>query len=649
MGTTPHSNIGKNSCLLFLLLFQAVILSAQSPFDFEEKPDWTQLPAEARWLKTTFVEAENYEKWDVTYNRIELNVDPNANTISGTVYFELKALYDQLSAVTIDLSDSLNVKSITKWNSTLNYSRSNDKLTITFPNPLKNAEKTSFTIAYDGKPRTTGFGAFTQKDEDGQQVIYTLSEPYGAMEWWPCKQSLIDKIDSIDVVVTSPEKYRTASNGLLIADVVQNSKRTCHWKHRHPIATYLIFFSTTNYVVYSDWAKLESGSTVEILNYVYPNTEELARQMTPKTIDYIKLYSKLFIDYPFKNEKYGHAQFGWGGGMEHQTMTSMGGFSGGLIAHELAHQWFGDYITCGSWKEIWLNEGFATFLAGLAVEVYDPEWWYAWRKSIVDKVTKVPDGSVYCADTSDINRIFSSRLSYNKGGYVLHILRGQLGDERFFAGMKKYVTDPRVANGFATTALFRENMELGADTTLGEFINDWIYGEGFPIYDINWFYQDKQLVVSVNQSNSVANGPFFEMKIPVRVFTDGDSITYWLSNTKTPQQFTLSMKNRPDSVKVDPDLWLLSTFRSITNVKPIIKENYSVINNFKEGYLLVDAPDVVSAACTLYTLDGKPIGQQAWSPSENKIQVRHFPTGIYLLKYSSNSTNFISKVMIAAD
>jgi len=204
-----------------------------------------------------------------------------------------------------------------------------------------------------------------------------------------------------------------------------------------------VAIAVTNYAEYSDWLELEDGRKIEILNFVYPENLEKAKTETPVTAEMIALYNRLIGEYPFADEKYGHAQFGWGGGMEHQTMSFMYNFGFELVAHELAHQWFGDYITCGSWQDIWLNEGFATYLSGLVYEnLLDGYWWPQFKKLNVERIVSQPGGSVYVKDTTNIETIFSGRLSYSKGAWILHMLRWTLGDEAFFEGMKSYFIIP---------------------------------------------------------------------------------------------------------------------------------------------------------------------------------------------------------------
>jgi aminopeptidase N len=599
-------------------------------------------------LKSDFVEDARHADWDLTYNKLEVTINPEILYIEGAVHFVFSARVDQLSTINIDCSDALEIVAVKKGETVLSFSRQADQVSIALPDVLALGEPDEFTVLYKGTPTTTGFGSFTQSYHNNIPVIQTLSEPYGAKEWWPCKQSLADKIDSIDVVVHSPDTYETASNGLLIENSVSKGVRTCHWKHRHPIATYLVFITTTIYEKYTEYATLGDGTRVPVLNYVYPSFLNDARKNTPITTQLIELYSKLFIDYPFKNEKYGHAQFSWGGGMEHQTMSSMGSFTPSLIAHELAHQWFGNYITCGSWSEIWLNEGFATYLTGLYYEHLNADpWWRVWREQIVSRVTSIPGGSIFVRDTTNINDIFSSRLSYNKAGYVLHMLRGQLGDEAFFRGMRLYLNDERVSNGFATTDIFRENMEQAADTLLTEFFNDWIMGEGHPVYTINCQYSGPLVEVQVRQQPSVEGCPFFNMRIPLTAYSGGESTVVWLKNEKETDQFQFTLPFSPDSIVIDQDLWLLAEFNNtISSVPWIQTPDMRIYFQQSQNRVVVEVPGATEGTMLVYSAIGRLVQQKNWNENDKEIDTQGYARGIYLLNFTNKEVNSTARFVV---
>jgi aminopeptidase N len=507
--------------------------------------------------------------FDIKYHRLEWRVNPAVRYISGAVTTYFKAV-QSMSLMTFDLETALRVDSVKQRGNKLTFSQLADKtLQINLPQLLATGTLDSVTVFYQGVPPITGFGSFEQRLRGGTRPeMWTLSEPYGSRDWWPGKSDLVDKIDSIDVIVQCPPQYRVASNGLLVRELsVNDTTKLFHWKHRFLIANYLVAFAVTDYAQYIDKAKLSRGDSMNILNYVY--SEQLATQQAGsyKVSNAMRLYDSLFVEYPFKKEKYGHAQCGFGGGQEHQTMGFMGNVTdAGLIAHELSHQWFGDKITCGSWQDIWLNEGFATYCTGLYFQYIEPLYWRNWRSSTLNSATQITSGSTYVDDTTSVNRIFSSILSYNKGGYILHNLRFKLGDSAFFAGVRRYQNDPAVGFGFARTADLKRNLEAASGQNLTEYFNDYLYGQGYPSFDVTSVQGDvlNNVSVTIKQTQSHPSVSFFETPVPVKLINKrlGKDTTVVCNLTQNNQTFNIRLNNAVvgfiDSIVFDPELWLLS-------------------------------------------------------------------------------------------
>ncbi|MCH1547168.1 MAG: M1 family metallopeptidase, partial [Flavobacteriaceae bacterium] len=447
----------------------------------------------------------NTVNYDLKYHKLDVVLDPDEAFISGTITSHFLALQD-LNQLTFDLADNMQVDNVTNLstNTSLNYTQnSNDELVIDLEQTQIEGTIDSLSVTYSGNPVSSGFGSFEQSYHNGDPIVWTLSEPYGAKGWWPCKQDLNDKIDSIDVFIKTPiynpdnEEYISASNGLEISQTYNGNTKTTHFSHNYPIPAYLIAIAVTNYEIYSHEVS-NNGSPFEIVNYVYPENFTSAQNQTDVTVDIMNFFSQKFEEYPFADEKYGHAQFGWGGGMEHTTVSFMGNFSRGLIAHELAHQWFGNKITCGSWQDIWLNEGFATYLSGLVIEHLDGDSSFkSWRQNKVNSITNQPNGSVYvpAEDTLTVGRVFSSRLSYNKGSMVLHMLRNKIGDELFFQSLQNYLINPDFAYGYAKSENFINSVEQTTKLDLTEFFNDWLFNEGYPSYLAEWGQPSSELQI----------------------------------------------------------------------------------------------------------------------------------------------------------
>ena len=365
----------------------------------------------------------------------------------------------------------------------------------------------------------------------------------------------------------------------------------------------------------------------------------------------IENFGNVFEMYPYADEKYGHAQFGWGGGMEHTTMSFMGSFSEGLIAHELAHQWFGDKVTCGSWEDIWLNEGFATFLTGLTWEyLYGDNSYKSWRNDKINNITNYPNGSVFCTDTTSVSRIFHSRLSYNKGSMVLHMLRHKLGDADFFLGIQNYLADPDLAYGYAKTIDLQNHLEATSGMDLTEYLADWFMGEGYPSYQIQWGQTGSDMYIQVNQSQSHGSVSFFEMPIPIKVYgTGGEEEWLRLENTSDGQRFTENIGFTISSVQFDPDKQLISRNNTVVNNpnlglgESLIEGILPITNPVKDQLNILTTEDVSLLKTSVYNTLGQKIFEE--NSSKSVLDLSGIPSGVILLHLKTDKGMFFQKLI----
>ena len=502
-------------------------------------------------------QAYNY---DVKHYTLNLRANPSELYIKGyvTTNFKMTRSTDSLF---FDLANTLTVDSIIFHQNKINFTHENNKIIAKLPQILQAGEYDSIQIFYQGIPDANGFGSFSISQHAGVPVMWTLSEPFGARDWWPCKQTLNDKADSVDVFITAPKQYKVASNGLRISEtIINDSLKITHWKHRYPVATYLIAFAVTNYAEYYEYVNIGDSVNLPVMEMVYPEDSSAFVKESVKIIGLIQLYSDYFGIYPFYKEKYGHAQCNFSGGMEHQTMTFVRTFYYDLIAHELAHQWFGDKVTCGTWHEIWLNEGFAVFCEGLPAEAgIAPYSYKSWKKDTRNNATSISYGSVYVKDTTDESNIFDPELVYQKGGFILHMLRKMLGDSVFFTGVRNYLNDSSLAYGFARVDDLKRHLEEVADTNLTEFFNDWYYGEGYPEYKILWSQDADSLYIEIYQEDASGKGNVFDMLLPFRIVYANNSVQdIKLNNTASYQKFSIKKRAYISKLYFDPNIDILT-------------------------------------------------------------------------------------------
>ena len=594
------------------------------------------------------------DNFDVKYYRCEWEVDPVVRYIKGevTVYFVISV---PSTSITFDLMNPLVTDSVKQRGNLLSFNQPADGLQINFSSTINAGVLDSVSIYYQGVPPNTGFGSFIQTTHSGTPIMWSLSEPYGARDWWPCKNGLDDKADSIDVIITNPSAYKAASNGLLQSEIITagGTKTVTHWKHRYPIASYLICMAVTNYTVFNN-AVLLGNTMLPMVTYCYPESLSSFQSGTQNVLDALQLYHRYFGDYPFIKEKYGHVQFSWGGGMEHQTSTFVINAGESLTAHELGHQWFGDKITCGSWEDIWLNEGFATFLARFYMENKYPATAIGNRQGVVNSITSSPAGSVKVDDTTNVNRIFDGRLSYDKGSYLLQMLQLKLGDSVFFNGLRRYQKDPAVIYGFARTADLKRNLEAQSGQDLTTFFNQWYTGQGYPSYNVQWSLLGSSSVkIKMNQVTSDPSVSFFEMPVPLKFKNAVQEKTIIVDNTTNGEIFIRNIGFMPDTVLIDPEYQLISNNNKASKVvfsntgNPVVEIYPNPMLDPVTVYLHdFNQP---SAELVLYNASGQRIYKQnivlVNGAEIFELKSGNLPHGGYILKITAGDFNYTQKLL----
>ncbi|HFE64346.1 MAG TPA: hypothetical protein ENK14_08030, partial [Caldithrix sp.] len=354
-------------------------------------------------------------EFDQLYYDLNFVVTTIPENLEGTVTGYFRSNVNGLDRVKLNFDSR---EDIGAWNdlavtgNVSGFSLSNLVLRVDLDKPYGVGEEFSITVHYSGLPRSSGFKAFEfDHNFAGDLVISTLSEPYLAQTWWPCKDDPSDKLDSVKISATVPEDMIVASNGLLQSVTPgANNTKTFVWKEKYPITTYLVSLAISNYVTFRDSFEYQPGKFMPIDYFVYPGDFNTARSAFAKMPQMLRVYSDAYGLYPFVEEKYGHAEFVWGGAMEHQTCTSIGRVANSwetVYAHELSHQWFGDLVTCHDWHNIWMNEGFATFSEALWLEkAYGKTAYHDYVNYYLDDIDSWATDHVYRYTTDNPGYIF---------------------------------------------------------------------------------------------------------------------------------------------------------------------------------------------------------------------------------------------------
>ena len=644
--------------LTLLLIFFSFNCKAQ----YVKPPIWQKynnLPLKTTWINYPW-QSKYLFNYDIKFYALNINIDAKKPTVSGNVQLWMKPI-PLKDTFAFELNDIMSIDSILINNKKLNkFTRSKGNVIFSHPSQPKTS-MLKVNVFYHGTVQTGGFfsGVSTQYNETWEKwVTWTLSEPFAAKDWFPVKQDLQDKADSAWIFLTTDSNYMAGSEGLLTQTVnLPNGKKRYEWKTSYPIDYYLISFAVADYMQYNIYQKDTDFSRDSLLiqNLIYNSNQYLAQNKSKikSTKGMITLYNKLFGKYPFQKEKYGHSLTELSGGMEHQTMTTLGSFNFDLVAHELGHQWFGDNVTCSTWSDIWINEGFATYSNYLAEnylkgKTNGTQFIIQRQKSALKSNGSVyiPENQIYPGNEW---RIFNGALSYDKGACIIHMLRHEINNDTLFFNILKAFQN-KYKGSTATGEDFKNITDSITQKDFDYFFKQWYYGKGYPVYEIVWKQKKDTIEIKSIQTSTLKKPALFKMWIDYQInFTDNTDTLLRLHQTDTIQIFKIKSHKKIKNIIVDPNHWTLQKIALLTtSVKSNKSHNKEIIipNPIQNNLIIYFKDDInKNKEINIYNIKGQQIIRKKSTVTKVNIPFYSLPKGIYIVKIKIGNYTKIKKII----
>jgi aminopeptidase N len=605
--------------------------------------------------KTTLASVAE-DDYNVHHVAIRLQMTDTSVYVIGHTTTNATIVASSMTDFYFELDTTLNIDSAFVNGMRLSVSNTGYLRKITLPSALSSGAALKADIYYRGLPPGGGGGFFNGITHAvtglGTHMVYTISDPYEAKNWWPCKQSIIDKIDSVDMIVSVPAGVADGSNGVLlrIDSTSQPGTWTYHWKTNYPIAYYLISIAIAKYAVYSDMHHFAGRTdSVQVQNFFFDTAT--FNPLYKRNFDSLGLMldflSEAYGLYPFTKEKYGVCYSNLPGGMEHQTMTTIGTPRTTVIAHELAHQWFGDNVTYRTWGDVWLSEGFATFTEQLYLE----KFWGAsaarsQRQGYIGMALGSPCGMVYVNDTTTSDSLFNFSTVYAKAQSVVRMLQYEAPDDSaFFRTLRTYQTNNRL--GHASTADLKAIAEGYYGRSLDTFFNQWIYGRGFPIYRVTWNQVGSNVYVKLIQTTSCPSYTrHFNTALELQLRSaSGDSFVKIYNNADT-QLFVFNWGKTTAGITVNPNAYTLCrVFPAVArdntlDALQLATLPTTVFPNPTDGSWMLDGL-LDGTRLELFDNAGKSIWIGRTSKGRSIIPGEKLPPGNYLLRIGNRADTIV--------
>lgn len=496
---------------------------------------------------------------DILHYDLNIDLYPEKKLLKGEAEITGLFLNKDLQSIDLNFYDNLEIDEVLFNGNPADFTNENTLLRINASSSDSDTFKVK--IKYEGTPKRSGLSAFVFGKRNDVSVIYNLNEPTFASTWFPCNDLPSDKA-LLDIKITNDSAMTSVSNGILIDKFLTGSRKTFHWKTYYPISTYLICLYSSKYSSFNDvYISHDKRDTMNIEYYVFPDHLEKAKTDFSVHREMIEFYSRAFGEYPFIKEKYGVAEFLWQiGAMEHQTITGIGSnfvsgrkFHTDIYAHELAHHWWGNAVGPAGWNDIWLNEGFATYSEALYYEDRS-------GKKALQSTMRSKFNSSFPDKLSEPGDYLFSSTVYDKGAWVLHMLRWEIGDSSFFKLLRSYFEQYRY--GSASTINFISLAEKISGKDLGVFFDQWLNHTGIINAEYTWKVEEREGKYSVIINVEQVQEEFDTYKFPLEflVELDNEEIRKTFNVDSRRESFEFTVDKRPNSVIPDPDDWLLAAF-----------------------------------------------------------------------------------------
>ncbi len=494
---------------------------------------------------------------DIIHYDISVDLFPNEREIKGKTIITGRIIGSPADTVFLNFYDNMEISSLQFNGKSNKFNLSGTLLKI--PLEIPAVDTFEIIVNYRGSPKRTGLASFVFGEINGHSLTYTLNEPNYASTWFPCSDRPDDKV-MMDIHITNDSDKISVSNGTLTG-ITDNAdgRKTYSWRTSYPISTYLISIYSSNYYNFTDHYISANKDTMLLDYYCLPKHIKEAKIDFGGHRRMIEIFSKLFGEYPFLKEKYGVAEFLWQlGAMEHQTITGIGSnfvsgknFFEDIYVHELAHQWFGDAVGPKTWKDIWLNEGFASYSEALYYEALSGK--KALRSTMISKFSSDYPGTLY--NPKDL----FNKTVYDKGAWTLHMLRKETGDSVFFKILRKYFETYKYSN--ASTDDFKTTCELISGKSFNKFFNQWVYN-GIGIINCKYAWENSsnnELKINIEQTQENYEAYFFPLDLKIK-FVNGEELFKTVFVDARKKTFAIEVNGAVKQIIPDPDNWLLGSF-----------------------------------------------------------------------------------------